>query len=62
MSSATESAGCVSFICTATRSGSVDQSEVWRMKRATMSCSEQLTRKYCCRNRSVRPASVESSG
>ena len=34
MSSATESAGCVSFICTATRSGSVDQSEVWRVNRA----------------------------
>ena len=62
MSSATESAGCVSFICTATRSGSADQFEVWRAKRATMSCSEQLTGKYCCRNRSVRPASVESSG
>ena len=27
-----------------------------------MSCSEQLTMKYCCRKRSARPASVESSG
>ena len=30
--------------------------------RAQMSCSEQLTRKYCCTKRSTRPASVESSG
>ena len=31
-------------------------------KRPTMSCSEQRTMKYCCRKRSARPASVESSG
>ena len=31
-------------------------------KRATMSGSEQLTRKYSCRKRSAWPASVESSG
>ena len=62
ISSATDSAGWVSFICTATRSGSCVQSAWLFRNRATMSCSEQLTMKYCCRNRSTRPASVESSG
>jgi hypothetical protein len=30
--------------------------------RATMSCSEALTKKYCCLKRSSRPAGVPSCG
>ena len=63
MSSATEREGCVSFNWIATWSGSADQPgpPAWR-NRMTMSWSEQLTRKYSWRKRSVLPASVESSG
>ena len=62
ISSATESDGCVSFNwIAACRGRSFHGSPLWR-KRATTSWSEQLTRKYSWRKRSVRPAAVESSG
>src|SRR5580698_2816656 len=63
ISSATLSAGWVSFICTAALSGSADQFRLpLEKKRAQISCSEQLTKKYYCKKHNTRPASVEPSG
>ena len=62
ISSGTAIAGCVSFNWIATLSGSAAQSFPRRRNRATMSASEQRTRKYSWRNRSDRPRGVESSG
>ena len=48
ISSATAIAGCVSLSWMATLSGRARQSSFVRRKRATMSASEQQTRKYSC--------------
>ena len=62
ISSGTAIAGWVSLSWMATLSGSAGQSLPRRRNRATMSASEQATRKYSWRNRSDRPRGVESSG